>query len=398
MRRAVAAALPPLLVLAADGDPSVRRSMVWIIAACEEASLPLMPLLRARLAEEGDAEVRADLVTALGLLDASPEVRDAHNRALLAGAEPVVRGAALTDLLRTAALPLPAAWADAALDVRGAARVLDGDHPWPSRYRPLGERLLDDPEAALRAVRRGLSLAWELTERWRDREGDVLPWLAEAATDVEGLCRVARAGSALEGGAPAPWLESALRSEDPAVRVVAVQAAVRLRVPGALGLVLRLMDELPQEAATLALTPSSAPGAVVRAAVEVFGAAARPVALRVADRPCAGWVEALLPFPELAAGCAAACGPAPGPVTWRRRRRWPTSRGMRGPRWPWCGRCRIPRSGAGRPCRWPPNSGRAPGPCCRWWRSGCWLLPGRAGLTRPRRSGASPAGRTTPRP
>ncbi|MFJ9645507.1 hypothetical protein ACWEPM_16120 [Streptomyces sp. NPDC004244] len=56
-------------------------------------------------------------------------------------------------------------------------------------------------------------------------------------------------------------------------------------VPGALGLVLRLMDELPQEAATLELTPSSAPGAVVRAAVEVFGAAARPVALRVADRP-----------------------------------------------------------------------------------------------------------------
>ncbi|MGW4686503.1 hypothetical protein ACWEPM_16595 [Streptomyces sp. NPDC004244] len=55
VRRAVAAALPPLLVLAADGDPSVRRSMVWIIAACEEASLPLMPLLRARLAEEGDA-------------------------------------------------------------------------------------------------------------------------------------------------------------------------------------------------------------------------------------------------------------------------------------------------------------------------------------------------------
>ncbi|MFD0265101.1 hypothetical protein ACFVGY_00685 [Streptomyces sp. NPDC127106] len=305
VRRAVAAALPPLLALAADADRSVRRTMVWIIAACEDASLPLMPLLRARLAEEDDAEVRADLVTALGLLDVSPEARQKRNRALLSDAEPLVRGAAVTDLLRTAPLPLPAAWVDAALDVCGAGSVHDGCHPWPAGYRPLGERLLDDPEAALRAVRRGIPLAWELTEKWRDRERDVLPWLAESAADVEDLCRVARVGATLEGGAPAPFLEPSLRSEDPAVRLAAVHAAVRLRVPGALGMVLRLMDELPEETATLAPTPVSAPGAVVRAVVEVFGAAALPVARRVADRPCAGWVDALLPFPELAAGCAA---------------------------------------------------------------------------------------------
>ncbi|MFD7630236.1 hypothetical protein ACFV7Q_30160 [Streptomyces sp. NPDC059851] len=303
VRRAVAAALPPLLVLAADEDRSVRRTLVWIIAACEEASLPLMPLLRARLVEEDDVEVRADLVTALGLLDVSPEVRDARNRALLSEAEPLVRGAALTDLLRTAPLPLPAAWVEAALDAHGEEAVLDTYHPWPAGHRPLGERLMDDPEAALMAVRRGLPLAWELTEAWRDRERDVLPSLASSAVDVEGLCRVARTGAALEGGAPAPWLEPSLRSEDPAVRVAAVHAAVRLRVPGAVGLVLRLMDELPEEAASLPLTPFSAPGVVVPAAVEVFGAAAREVALRVADRPCAGWVDALLPFPELAAAC-----------------------------------------------------------------------------------------------
>ncbi|MGW7312380.1 hypothetical protein [Streptomyces sp. NPDC054854] len=69
VRRAVAAALPALLGLTADEDREVRRAMVWIVAACEEASLPLLPLLRARMEEEGDAEVRADLVTALGLLD-----------------------------------------------------------------------------------------------------------------------------------------------------------------------------------------------------------------------------------------------------------------------------------------------------------------------------------------
>jgi hypothetical protein len=328
VRRAVAVALPALLGLAADEDPSVRRAMVWMVTACEEASLPLLPLLRARLEAEDDAEVRADLVTALGLLDVSPDIRRARNRALLSAPEPLVRRAAVTDLLRTAPLPLPAALVESALDAQESARVHDTHHPWPSPYLPLMDRLMDDPDAALRAVERGLPLAWELTETWRDRERDVLPWLAAAARDAEDLCRVARVGAALQGGEPAPWLVPHLRSEDPAVRVAATHAAVRLRVPGALGLVLRLMDELPEEAATLQLTPLTAPGTIVPAAVEMFGTAAEPVALRVAARPRAEWLDVLLHFPALAADCIddlvrllpvsagvlAALGQAAGPI------------------------------------------------------------------------------------
>ncbi|MFJ3840228.1 hypothetical protein ACIPY6_32590 [Streptomyces sp. NPDC090054] len=302
VRRAVAAALPALLGLTADEDREVRRAMVWIVAACEEASLPLLPLLRARMEEEGDAEVRADLVTALGLLDVSPGGRDARNRALLSAPEPLVRRAAVTDLLRTAPLPLPTDLVDSALDAHGAAPADGSGHPWPDAYRPLVERLLDDPDAAFRAVERGLPLAAALTEQWRDRERDVLPWLAATARDAEDLCRVARVAAALDGGRPAPWLDPHLRSADPAVRVAATHAAVRLRVPGAVALVLRLMDELPHEAAELRLTPVGAPGTIVSAVVDVFGADAEPVARRVADRPRAEWVDALRRFPALAAG------------------------------------------------------------------------------------------------
>ncbi|WP_326669056.1 HEAT repeat domain-containing protein [Streptomyces sp. NBC_01257] len=328
VRRAVATALPALLGLAADRDPAVRRTMVWIIAGCEEASLPLLPLLRARLETEDDPEVRAALVTALGLLDVSPGPSRARNRELLHAPEPLVRTAAATDLLRTAPLPLPPALVESALDAHGAAPGDDDTHrPWPASYVPLTERLMADPDAALRAVERGLPLAWELTETWRDREAAVLPRLAAAATDADGLCRVARVGAALKGGEAAPWLDPHLRSDDPAVRVAATLAAVRLRVPGAPGLVLRLMDELPEEAASLSLTPLGVPGAVVSAAAEVFGAAAEPVARRVAARPRAEWLDALLPFPALAAACAgdlvrllpasagvlASLGPAAGP-------------------------------------------------------------------------------------
>ncbi|MET9555972.1 HEAT repeat domain-containing protein [Streptomyces sp. NPDC006645] len=326
-RRAVAEALPALLGLAADEDPAVRQAMVWTVAACEEASLPLLPLLRARLEEEPDAEVRADLVTALGLLDVSPGTSGARARALLSAPEPPVRRAAATDLLRTAPLPLPPDLVDAALDAHEAAPADETYHPWPDSYRPLMERLMDDPDAALRAVARGLPLAWELTEVWRDRESDVLPPLAAAAVDAEGLCRVARVGAALAGGEPAPWLAPHLVSDDPAVRVAATLVAVRLRVPGAIGLALRLMDELPEESASLRLTPVSAPGLAVTAAVEVFGAAAEPVVRRIADRPRTEWVDALRDFPALAAGhvdelvrllpastgVLAALGPAAGP-------------------------------------------------------------------------------------
>jgi hypothetical protein len=303
IRRAVATALPSLLGLAADPDPAVRRALIWTVTACEEASLPLLPLLRARLEQEDDPETRADLVTALGLLDVSPDTRTARNRALLSAPEPLVRRAAATDLLRTAPLPLPTGLVESALDAHEAAGAEDECHPWPDAYRPLTQRLLDDPDAALRAVARGLPLAWELTERWRDREQDVLPWLAGSAEDAESLLQVARTGAALPGGEPAPFLDRHLASDDPALRIAATLAAVRLRVPGALNLVLRLMDELPHETATLRLHPLTSPGAVVPAAVEVFGARAEPVARRVAARPRVEWLAALENFPRLAAGC-----------------------------------------------------------------------------------------------
>ncbi|MET8507828.1 hypothetical protein ABZV60_24710 [Streptomyces sp. NPDC004787] len=333
VRRAVATALPGLLVLAAHEDPDVRRALVWLITACGEASLPLLPLLRARLAEERDADARADLVTALGLLDVppadGPSAAEARNRALLAGApEPAVRRAAATELLRTAPLPLPGPLVEAALDAYEAAPGEDEPHPWPAAYRPVTDRLLDDPEAALRAVARGLPLAWELTTTWRDRERDVLPYLAAeaaeaaAAGDPAGLCRVAQVAAALPRGeepgpgtgpgvgpglgAHQPWLEPFLASPDPAARIGATLVAVRLRVPGAVGLVTRLMDELPEETASLRLAPMALPGLVVTAAVAEFGAAAAPVARRVAERPRGAWLAALAPFPALVASHAEA--------------------------------------------------------------------------------------------
>ncbi|MFF8598176.1 hypothetical protein ACF065_04645 [Streptomyces sp. NPDC015232] len=341
VRRAVATALPGLLGLAADEDRDVRRALVWLITACGEASLPLLPLLRARLAEERDADARADLVTALGLLDVppadGPSAAEVRNRALLAGApEPAVRRAAATELLRTAPLPLAGPLVEAALDAYEAAPGDDEPHPWPAAYRPLTDRLLDDPDAALRAVARGLPLAWELTTTWRDRERDVLPYLAAEAAeeaagagDPAGLCRVAQVAAALprdgepdgraagavpgpsragvaELGAPQPWLEPFLTSPDPALRIGATLTAVRLRVPGAVALVARLMDELPEETASLRLTPMALPGLVVTAAVAEFGAAAEPVARRVAERPRGAWLAALAPFPWLVASRAEA--------------------------------------------------------------------------------------------
>ncbi|MEV5983149.1 hypothetical protein [Streptomyces sp. NPDC052114] len=338
VRRAVAGTLPTLLGLAADDDPAVRRTLVWLVAAGEEASVPLLPLLRARFETEEDADVRADLVTALGLLDVSPGPRTARNQALLTAAEPAVRRAAATDLLRTAPLPLSPALVESALDAHAASSDDDCAHPWPSAYIPFQERLLDDPDATLRAVARGAPLAWELTQTWRDRERAVLPWLARAATDAEDLCRVARVGAAIPAGeaaehsASVPWLAGHLRSGTPALRVAATLVAVRLRLSDALDLVLRLMDELPEEAASLQLVPLGAPGVAVTAAVETFGAAAEPVALRVATGPLrTEWLDVLRRFPALAADrvddlvrllpasadVLAALGPAAGPVAAR---------------------------------------------------------------------------------
>ncbi|XIE80918.1 hypothetical protein AB6O49_29535 [Streptomyces sp. SBR177] len=73
-----------------------------------------------------------------------------------------------------------------------------------------------------------------------------------------------------------------------------------------MALVTRLMDELPEETASLRLTPMALPGLVVTAAVAEFGAAAEPVARRVAERPRGAWLAALAPFPALVASRAEA--------------------------------------------------------------------------------------------
>ncbi|WP_351230564.1 hypothetical protein [Streptomyces sp. NPDC002133] len=295
VRRAIAEVLPSLLGLVTDEDPGVRQSMVWLIASCGEGALPLMPLLRARLATERSADVRADVVTALGLLDVSEPTRTERGRALLSAPEPEVRLAAATDLLRTADVPFPAHVVECALEAYDAQRhVTLHRGPWPERYRPLDQRLLDDPDAALSAVARGMPLAQSITDTWRDRERDVLPWLVKEAEHAHQLYAIARAGAALEDGDPAPWLVPFLEAPDAGVRVAAVVAAVRFRVPDAIGRVLSLLDELPEDPGT---------AQAVRAAVEVFGEEARPVAARIAERPRGAWTGVLAHFPDLAARC-----------------------------------------------------------------------------------------------
>lgn len=303
VRRAVAEALPSLLPLATDDETGVRQAMVWLIAAAEDAALPLMPLLRARFDEERDADVRADLVTALGLLDLDDTARTARATALLddPSEPPAVRLSAVTDLLRTAPLPLPT-------DLVRRAATTYREHPgeqygerWPDLYRTLSDRLLDDPDAALLALAEGgPPLAGEVVERWRDRERRALPWLVADLTHPYEMHDVARLGEAFPGDEEQPWLTPHLASEDPELRAAAVVAAVRFRVPGALGHVLRLIDDLPDEDGT---------GHAVRAAAEVHGAAAEPVAARVADLLAAGaapareWAGVLEGFPQQSARC-----------------------------------------------------------------------------------------------
>ncbi|WP_019889081.1 hypothetical protein [Streptomyces purpureus] len=301
MDHAVAETLPTLLPLATDEDPGVRQAMVWLIASAGLAALPLMPLLRARFDIEQDADVRADLATALGLLDLDDRARTVRDEALLDDPEPRVRLAAATDLLRTAALPLPADLVGAALDAYAEHPVQQYGEVWPAPYRTLGDRLLDDPDAALRGIDRGLPLAMDVDATWRDRERELLPHFTAGIEHPYQLQTVARLAAQLPGGADAPYLDPFLdprrAADHPDLRVAAVLAAVRLRTPGALGHVLRLLDDLPDHDMT---------AAVLTAAVEVFGAAAEPVAAKAADRPRAAWADALVPFPALVAHCESA--------------------------------------------------------------------------------------------
>ncbi|MFD5269890.1 HEAT repeat domain-containing protein [Streptomyces sp. NPDC058335] len=292
--RAVADALPPLLPFADDADTDVRDAMVLLIGAAGRPDT--LPLLWARLERETDPLVRAHLVTALALLEPGD---GAWRHSLLTDPEPRVALAAAEDLLRTAGLPLPAPLVD------HCARAFRADphEPditlWPQPHRVFTERLLDDAEAALRALAGGVPIAYEITGRWRDLEADVLPWaLAETGEHEDrGLNQLAQLTCALPAELHARVRDHVLpclASGAPDVRAEAVTVLARARVPVAVGETVRLVEEMPGSYGT------------VRAAAAVadeFGAEAVTVARAIARRMPDGHphlVELLARFPEVA--------------------------------------------------------------------------------------------------
>ncbi|MET9828714.1 hypothetical protein ABZ078_05275 [Streptomyces sp. NPDC006385] len=311
-RRAVAVALPSLLSFAHDADTRVRDTMLLLIAACGRPyALPLLPLLRARLDAEPDPAVRSRAVTALALLGAG----DGHWRhGLLGDPEPRVRLAAAEDLLRTCEPPLPGALVDV------CARAYAADpHPrergyWPLPHLPFTERLLEDPEAALRALATGVprtgrprdpddevawvTLAHGITDHWRGREADVLPWALRAMRgdpwEVNWLAQMACALPPRQRARVRDHVLPHLASEVPDTRATAVTALARARVPQAVAETVRLVEEQPGAYVTVR---------AVTAVAEVFGAdaraAARAVVRRLADAH-SELVRVLARFPEVA--------------------------------------------------------------------------------------------------
>ncbi|MFI5792039.1 HEAT repeat domain-containing protein [Streptomyces sp. NPDC051677] len=297
VRQTVAEALPPLLPFAHDADTDVRSAMVLLIAGCgREHAPPLLPLLRTRLAEESDPLVRGRVVTALAVLE---DGDDGRLNELLTDPEPRVVLAAAENLLRTAELPLPGALVDHcarayAADPHEPERVL-----WPEPHKLFTDRLLEDPEAALRALAGGVPLALEIADHWRDREADVLPW---ALRDMEGeaweLYQLAQLTCALP-----PDLHARVRAhvlpylaaDDPAVRAAAITALAPAQEPTAVEEAVRLVEEAPGPYDTVR---------AVTAVADAFGAQALPVARAVARQ----WngahpelVKVLTRFPDMAA-------------------------------------------------------------------------------------------------
>ncbi|MFE9672931.1 HEAT repeat domain-containing protein [Streptomyces sp. NPDC006259] len=291
-RRAVADALPPLLPLAHDADTDVRDATVLLIGASGRRDT--LPLLWTRLERETDPLVRAHLVTALGLLEPGD---GAWRHGLLTDPEPRVALAAAEDLLRTAGVPLPAPLVDRC----ARAFTADPHEPdgtlWPAPHTVFTERLLDDAEAALRALAGGVPIAYEITGRWRDREADVLPWaLAETgAHENWGLDQLAQLTCALPVALHARVRDHVLpqlASGDPRIRAAAVAVLARARAPRAVEEAVRLVEELPGRYDT---------ARAARAVADEFGAAAVPVARAVARRLRDGHphlVEVLARFPE----------------------------------------------------------------------------------------------------
>ncbi|OQR59264.1 hypothetical protein B6E66_36085 [Streptomyces maremycinicus] len=302
VRRAVARAMPSLTPFVYDAGPDVREAAVLLIAACGRESGPAPALLlRDRLTEERDPLVRARLVTALGLLEPDGGAR---RPGLLADPEPRVALAAAEDLLRTTELPLPHPLVDACARAYTAVAELPEEPEislWPGHYRPFTERLLEDPGAALRALGQGIPLAFEITEHWRDREADVLPWaLGETQGEAWQLYRLAQLTCALPPELHARVRERVLphlADDSPAVRAGAVTALVRARVPARVAVeeTLRLLAEAPGAYDTVR---------AVNAVTDEFGAAAEPVARAVARRPGDGHAElvkVLTRYPGVAA-------------------------------------------------------------------------------------------------
>ncbi|GGU78301.1 hypothetical protein GCM10010260_08420 [Streptomyces filipinensis] len=277
-RRAVAEALPSLLHLAHDRDPEIRDAMVLLTASLGHPyALPLLPLLRARLEAEPDAGVRGRVVTALALLEAGDGT---WRHGLLADPEPGVRLAAAEDLLRTAGLPLPGELVDVCARAYAAEPHERDTGYWPHPYRPFTGRLLeDDPDAALRALAGGVPIAHDITERWRDREADVLPWaLAELGGQPWELYRLARLACALPARARPRVRERVLpyrEAADPAVRAAALTVLARTGAAEVVPEVVRLVEEAPGLDGTVR---------AATAVADVFGASAQEVARAVAGR------------------------------------------------------------------------------------------------------------------
>ncbi|GLW51061.1 hypothetical protein Stsp02_67220 [Streptomyces sp. NBRC 14336] len=291
----VAVELPPLLSFAQDPDPAVRDSVTALVLSCRH--LDALPLLRSRVAEEPEPGVRGHAVTALALLEPGD-----WRHALLTDPEPPVRLAAAEDLLRTAEPPFPHDLVDVCAQAYTADPYdLDEGHWAPAPHRRFSDRLLDDPEAALRAAAQGVPLAYEITARWRDREADVLPYALRDLEDGE-LHQLARLCQNLPEDLWAPVRERVRPFLDGGFteRAAAVTVLARVRAPEAVGEAVRLVTD----------EPGAAPGPysvvlAVRAVTEVFGAGALPVARAVAGRigrTHADLIRVLERYPEVALG------------------------------------------------------------------------------------------------
>ncbi|MBC2902542.1 HEAT repeat domain-containing protein [Streptomyces cupreus] len=285
-RRTVTAELPSLLPYAHDADPGTRHAVLSAVVACRHQDA--LPLLRARLTQEPDPVVRGHVVTALALLE--PGEGD-WRHALLTDPEPRVRLAAAEDLLRTAELPLP----HDLVDIGARAYAADPHERqrgyWPSPYEPFTERLLEDPEAAVRALAGGVPLAFEIVGRWRDREADVLPWaLGELESwELRELAQLACVLPAEQHARVRDHVRPYLAG-DPHTRAAAVDALARAHAPEAIEEAVRLIHENSG--------PPPVPYEVFRAVVavtETFGADALPVARAVA-RAMAHRPEEMSPY------------------------------------------------------------------------------------------------------